>query len=418
MKPVLYTLTSSLHTETAKDVAQEKFIQNIELALGEKFDIRGDDLSTYGQHPCDILYVRTGGTEGIFLSKLSRKGILCTPAKVRLLTSGKSNSLAASMEILSYLNNNGIEGEILHGTPEYIAERIKCSDEEDNTPDLRVKVDFKGELEGQKFGVVGHPSDWLISSGVDYAKVKEVLGAELIDIPMAELLDEIEQARQRREEGVSYFTPESLGLPSLNDPKFGNPIPASDLSDSICIYAALRRLIVKYELNGLTLRCFDLLTSVHNTGCMSLALLNSEGFVATCEGDIPAMLSMAIVRKVAGVSGFQCNLSEIKGDELLFAHCTVPLNMVRKWVYDTHFESGFGVAIHGELPEGPATIFKLAPDCCTAFIHEAEIVRNCYENNLCRTQIIVKAPDTAPYFLRQSIGNHHIVFPGHFVRKQ
>jgi len=416
MIPVLYTLTSSLHAEAVRQVQQEPFITAIEDAMGCHFDVRGNDFSTYGQHPCDIIYVRTGGTEGLFLDELSRNGILCVPSKVRLLTSGKSNSLAASMEILSYLNENGVAGEILHGTPEYIAERIMNASDAEDAPDLTVQADFSGALDGQRFGVIGHPSDWLISSDVDYSTVREVLGAELVDVPMGELLDEIEKARERRSEGVAYFSPESLGLPGLNPPKFGNPIPSADLSDSICIYAALRRIIDKYQLNGLTLRCFDLLTAVHNTGCMSLAILNSEGYVATCEGDVPAMLSMAIVRKVAGVSGFQCNLSEINGDNLLFAHCTVPLNMVRNWVYDTHFESGFGVAIHGEIPEGPATIFKLGPDCRTAFIREVEIVRNSYEGNLCRTQIVVNAPNAASYFLRQPIGNHHIVFPGHFIR--
>jgi len=155
MTPVLYTLTSGLHTEMASDVANEKFIKNIEAAMGCSFDIRGGDFSTYGQHPCDIIYVRTGGTEGIFLSELSRNGILCVPAKVRLLTSGKSNSLAASMEILSYLNNNGIAGEILHGSADYIASRIMNGDSDENEEEFRVQADFKGALEGMRLGVVG-----------------------------------------------------------------------------------------------------------------------------------------------------------------------------------------------------------------------------------------------------------------------
>jgi L-fucose isomerase-like protein len=260
-------------------------------------------------------------------------------------------------------------------------------------------------LEGQRLGVIGHPSDWLISSDVDYAAAREVLGAELIDIPMQELLDEIGR----------HSHPE-VELPPLNEPKFGRHIPVADLEVALDIYGALLRLMGKYNLNGLTIRCFDLLGTVHNTGCMALALLNSQGFTATCEGDVPAMLSMAVARKVCGQSGFQANLSSIDGDRLLFAHCTVPLNMTRHWVYDTHFESGFGVAVHGELPYGPATIFKLAPDFKTAFIAEATLEQNRYENHLCRTQIILNAPGLAPYFLRTPIGNHHIILTGDYVK--
>lgn len=43
---------------------------------------------------------------------------------IRLLTSGRNNSLAAAMEILSYVTSGGGQGEILHGNPEYIAVRL------------------------------------------------------------------------------------------------------------------------------------------------------------------------------------------------------------------------------------------------------------------------------------------------------
>lgn len=385
------TLTSFLHSEVALDAAQEPFIQAIEAIAGSI--------------PEDVIYVRTGGTEGLFKEQFFAGGKLSIPQPVRLLTSGKSNSLAASMEILSFLCRNGLKGEILHGAPEYIAERIKHPGQEVSGDSLLIPVRPGRILEGERLGIVGKPSDWLISSDVDHAKAREVLGLELIDIPMEELLEEI----------AKHSHP-SVDLPALNGPKYGKPIPESDLSDALNIYGALRRIIDKYGLDGLTIRCFDLLTAVHNTGCMALALLNSEGFTATCEGDVPAMISMAIARKLSGCSGFQANLSQIKGDDLLFAHCTLPLSMARSWVYDTHFESGFGVAVHGEIPEGPVTIFKLSPDFDQAFIFEGEILSNDYQDNLCRTQIHVNAHGAAPYFLTSSIGNHHIIIPGHVAR--
>ena len=366
------TLTSFLHSEVAQNAAQEPFIQAIEALVGSI--------------PEDIIYVRTGGTEGLFREQFFADGRLCIPEPVRLLTSGKSNSLAASMEILSFLRRNGLRGEILHGSPEYIAERIKHPGQEVSGDSLIAPVHPGRILEGERLGVVGKPSDWLIGSDVDFAKAKKVLGLELVDIPMDEFLA-IEKEQ-----------------------------PETAINGSMRIYAALRSIIVKHGLDGLTLRCFDLLTAVHNTGCMGLALLNSEGFTATCEGDVPAMISMALARKVCGCPGFQANLSQINGDDLLFAHCTVPLSMTRSWVYDTHFESGIGVAVHGEIPEGPVTIFKLSPDLDRAFIFEGEIVANDYQQNLCRTQIHVNAPGAAPYFLTSSIGNHHIIIPGHVAR--
>ena len=407
MNATLYTLTSGLHTEMADDVRREPFVKNIEAALGADFEIAGADFSKYGTRPCELIYVRTGGTEGAFKAVFCKDGGKPSiPEPVRLLTSGKSNSLAASMEIMSYLNLHGIKGEILHGSPEYIASRIlNTRDNADAANSGLVRKVHPGKLlQGQRLGVAGRPSDWLISSDVDYAAAHDVLGVELVDIGMEELLDEI----------AAHSHP-AVELPPLNEPKFGNPIPDGDLAGALDIYGALLRIIARHRLDGLTIRCFDLLGTVHNTGCMALALLNSQGYIATCEGDVPAMLSMAVARKFCNQSGFQANLSSIDGDRLLFAHCTVPLSMVRHWVYDTHFESGFGVAVHGELPCGPATIFKLAPDFNTAFIAEAELMQNCYEGMLCRTQVILKAEGLAPYFLRTPIGNHHVILTGSYA---
>ena len=86
------------------------------------------------------------------------------------------------MEILSYLRQNDLKGEIIHGNADYIAKRIV----------LLAKVGqrkTRGLLEGCRLGVIGQPSDWLISSQADYAEAKRRLGIELVDIPMQALLD-------------------------------------------------------------------------------------------------------------------------------------------------------------------------------------------------------------------------------------
>jgi len=395
----LFTLTSDLHGELARNAHNERFIKDIENALGEPFDCLEADFSSYGT-PGDVIYVRTGGTEGIFLSVY--KGHEGTP--VRLLTSGQSNSLAASMEILSWLCDRGISGEILHGSPTEIAQMLRGGVGAGSGERFCKPLDMPGALNGKRYGVVGHPSDWLISSDVDYAKARRVLGAELIDIPIRELVELV-----RSSAALSAPLPQ---LKPLNESKYGRPISAKDFEDALRIYSALREIISRYSLDGITLRCFDLLTALGNTGCMALAILNSEGFIATCEGDVPAMLSMALVREKHGVSGFQVNLSRIQGGSYLFAHCTVPLDMVTDYCYDTHFESGIGVALHGLLPQGPARIFKISADLERCFDEPVRLGGNPYGANLCRTQVTVEAPaELRDYFLRRPLGNHHIIVP-------
>ena len=177
MNIAIYTLTSELHNENATSKVTNDFLGSLQA----DFVFMGNDYSDYGSHSLDLIYIRTGGTEGLFkrmLPKLSSH----TDRPFYLLTSGKSNSLAASMEILSFLRQNGLKGEILHGSPDYISKRIY----------LLAKVgEAKRKLKGSRLGIIGEPSDWLISSHADRNLIKSVLGLDLIDIPMQELLNVI-----------------------------------------------------------------------------------------------------------------------------------------------------------------------------------------------------------------------------------
>ena len=348
MDIAIYTLTSELHDENAVSAVTQALLGS----LGISYTFKGSDYADYGSHTLSVIYVRTGGTEGIFkrlLPQLRQQ----TQAPFYLLTSGKSNSLAASMEILSYLQQN------------YMREA-------------------KNKLFGTRYGIIGQPSDWLISSAADPKAVKTKLGINLVEVPIEELI-----------EGVGK-------------------IEEGEMPDRI--YEGLKMIVDKYQLQGFTLRCFDLLTAVHNTGCLALARLNAEGIVAGCEGDVPAMLSMAITNALLGVSGFQANPSQINPEtgEMLFAHCTIPLNMVERYELDTHFESGIGVGIRGFMKEGPVTVFKVSGDLKRCFMAEGELIRNQAKPDLCRTQQVIQLADSCQtgYFLTQPIGNHHIITPG------
>lgn len=372
----IYTLTSPLHDEQSVTASTHLFLSS----LGIDYDMCGPDFSNYGRSILDLIYVCTGGTENIFRQLLPQ--IQSTGKPVLLLTSGTSNSLAASMEILSFLQQNNMQGEILHGQPQYIIRRIS---------ELQQLAQVRRMLQGCRLGVIGKPSDWLISSASNYRTVRNKFGIDLIDIP----LNKIRKA-------------------------IGNAAIDGGQQGALRIYDALKQIIEKYNLQGFTLRCFDLLTELQNTGCLALARLNSEGLVAGCEGDVPAMLSMTVVRSLFGISGFQANPAhiDVETGQMLLAHCTIPLDMVERYEFDTHFESGIGVGIRGFIPAGPVTIFKLSGDLSRHFVAEGHLLRCESRPNLCRTQAIVQFDNLSEtkYFLTNPIGNHHILLPGHHAK--
>ena len=157
----IYTITSGLHDEQSVSRLSDTFLKGIFPEGG--FLYKGADFSDFGTHTLDLIYVRTGGAEGIFkglLPEMRARGI----GRFYLLTSGKSNSLAASLEILSYLRQHELPGEIIHGTDDFVAQRLK---------DLAQVFKTKKRLDGFRIARVGKPSDWLISSDVDADESKQ-----------------------------------------------------------------------------------------------------------------------------------------------------------------------------------------------------------------------------------------------------
>ncbi len=381
----IYPLTSVLHDPQSVTALTQEFLSSLELP----FELKDNDFADYGSHDLDLIFVRTGGTEGIFKRLMPQLGAQ-SAKPFYLLASDKSNSLAASLEILSYLRQQGMQGEILHGNAAYISSKVRM---------LQRVGTASNRLRQCRLGVIGEPSDWLIASVKDAAKVRQKLGVELVDIPMSELLETLEHTPEQPVGEKSDVSAIQAALPMATR-----------------IYAALKSIIQKYNLQGFTLRCFDLLDTVHNTGCWALAKLNSEGIVAGCEGDVPTMLTMMMVRALCGTSCFQANPASINPEtgEILFAHCTIPFDMVQRYELDTHFESGIGVGIRGYMQEGPVTICKLAGDLNRYFITEGQLIYNQAKPDLCRTQLMIRLddPSQTSYFLTNPIGNHHVIVPG------
>ena len=274
----------------------------------------------------DIFFIETGGSETKFLKYFEN---IQTP--VVLLSNGKNNSLPASLEIKSYCALHDVPAVILTGDEKRIATILK--------PFARAIL-AKKNLEGIHLGLVGEPSDWLIASQISDEDAENIFKVKIVHIPMDEFKNEIDKK-------------EMVKIPHLGDlrNKFQN---GQVLDGALYIYSALKRLIAKYDLKGLTVRCFDLLGIYKNTACLALALLNEEGITAGCEGDLPALLTMHMIRELTGRSSFQANPSYIDTEKntVLFAHCTLPLNMTTDYSLTTHFESGLGIGIKGTMHLG------------------------------------------------------------------
>ena len=379
---VFYQIKSPLSQITEERM--HRYIDSLSDALGEKLE--KVSLDQYLADDFALLYVASGGSEGYFFEVFDQlKSRHCY-----ILTSGDSNSLAASMEILSFLKKHGGSGEILHGDIEQVAGRI-CA--------LKNAHRAKASLKGKKLGCIGKPSDWLIASDYAPRAMMDKLGMGFVSIEMSELLAEIAKESYPENEYTTLFKKQAFDK--------------AEIEKALYVYGAFKRLVEKYDLCGVSVRCFDLLDTVKTTGCLGLSILNAEGIYGGCEGDVPALLSMAVLGAVTGEPLFMCNPSrfDTKAGTAVFAHCTIPVTMLKSFCFNTHFESGIGVAVQGTFEEGPCTIFKCEGDLSRFHAQEGTILDMPWSDMLCRTQIKVKLDDFS-YFLTNPINNHHVLCRG------
>lgn len=359
------------------------FLAELSEAMGEQ--VVCAEMDEVAAQALPVYFIASGGAEMGFEANYEK-----TKEPYILLTTPAYNSLAASMEIMGFLQQKGLKGEIVHGSAKTLAKRLSV---------LKKVAEAKEKLSKAKLGCFGEPGG-LIASFADFDTLKAATGMECILFGLEELVEEFNKG--------GY--PENKYTEELKNKGYN----AEEVEKALNVYGALKRLIAKYELTGVTVKCFDLLDMIHTTGCLALAILNAEGIPAACEGDQKALISMAVLEALTGQAGFMANPScmDPEAGEIVFAHCTLPIDMPDKYELMTHFESGIGVAVTCDIEPQKMTIFKCDETFKRYYAGQAELIETMHRADLCRAQMNLKLLDGTSYFANGPICNHHIIIKG------
>ena len=366
-----------------------------------------------GRFTKTLCFIATGGTEEIFKDYAAS-----IPHPVLLLSDGLHNSFAASFEIKTWLSQQGIASTLFNAPLDYsptffeqlerdlfggnaTADTLSASDPLPKFPKSVMRA-----FEKTRIGLIGGASGWLISSGIDRDAVTQAYGVKFDDIALSELEQDFS--------AVSASDPEVEKVASRMDAYLTDGRTPADLREAARMYVALHRLCTRHALNALTLKCFGILSSCRTTACLALALLNDEGIIAGCEGDIPALWTMLYIKYAYGESAFMANPASSNRRECTidFAHCTIPLAMVHGYRLPSHFESRTGIGIAGSVPSGRYRIVKISGAQLDQFYEtEGDLIMNTNIPQRCRTQIRFRFNSEAEFdrFFRVSKGNHIIL---------
>ena len=398
MKLNLITFASSLATRESIFTDHHELLD----ATKEKYDVQyifPEELDKPIHEGATMVLVGSGGVEEMVKAHIDR-----LPTYVVLIADGLKNSLAASLEILSWMRQNDRNGRVLHGPTDFIMQGIN---------DYALAQETIDKLNGKRVGVIGQPSGWLIASSVDYAAIRERWAVVMVDVPLDEVVKGYEAVTDDEVQDITdEFITRATGV---KEPSRDEVVKAMRL------YRSIKNIVDLYRLDALTLNCFDLIPTTHTTGCVALALLNQEGIPAGCEGDEQTLLTMLAIQAATGEMTFMANPSKILDNaahEMVFAHCTIAPAMTDRYIVRNHYESLSGVAIEGIIDPMDVTVVKCGGrgmERC--FISRARLLECTTNPNMCRTQLHLRLDEPLDYFLERSIGNHHVIVRGNHKQR-
>ncbi len=364
--------------------------------------INGHELMTEqadGRTPL-ILLVLSGGTEALIAGLLEGRDPEFVREPILLIAHPGNNSLAASLEALAFIRQRGCKGEILFFRD---AADLKASE----TLAERVEDLFAHRaLQDSRIGLIGEPSEWLVASTFDDGLFKARWGVTIAHYALEEVF------------GALAAAPPAMTVPAISG--FAASTPA--FRSAWRVYELLQRLAIDEELDGLSVECFTLFLRHNTHGCFALSRLNDEGLIAGCEGDLVSTTAMLWLKHLLGETAWMANPVEIDpaAKELWLAHCTVPTSMVTRYAEATHFETGCGVAVAGDLENGPVTLVRIGGGNLDRLqVADAEIVATGRSPHRCRTQALIRCTDRSPLddLLQQPLGNHLVLVRGHHAAR-
>ncbi len=318
-----------------------------------------------------LLYPLTGGTE----NALKEFGVFRRP--IIIFGDPYNNSLAAGIELREYFRERLIPSNLVKSPEELRAALLGYEDE----------METWNRFLRMRLGLIGRVSPWLINERFELPYTR---------ISLRKFYEYYESIGE--EEGIEAVREVVERAAGVREPV------ERDLATAGRVYLAIEQILEDYKLDGFTIGCFDLIGKIGGTPCLALAMFNTRGIPAACEGELNSLLGMMIVRRFFGKPSFMGNVADYGRNHLILAHCTAPL--LGRYVLRSHFESGKGVGVGVELPQGRASLFKIrGRKAVVAGVKVKGVEKSEFR---CRTQVKLEVEDAGD-FVDGTVGNHHLL---------
>lgn len=214
-------------------------------------------------------------------------------------------------------------------------------------------------------------------------------GMDIIDVSYDDLAQRIKnaQADPRLVRKCKEWAKRYLAIP-----KTTLKTDVTFVENCFLLYSIFKDMMREHHAHAFTIRdCMaTIMPMSQTTACLTLGLLNDEGYMAFCESDFVIIPPGVLLRHISGKPVFLHNSTFPHNGEVTCAHCIGPRRMDGV-NYDpteitTHYESEYGAAPKVDIPIGQALTF-IDPEYSTGrwLGFRGEVIRNPYYE-ICRSQ--------------------------------
>ena len=291
---------------------------------------------------------------------------------------------------------------------------VTVDDDEEILWRLRALYGLKNTL-GRGIICIGGPGGWSCPKAPELAR--ERFGLDMVTVPIPELNSMIEAARKNPElmaqcnrQAMNYL---SKGRVTLSTTK-------EAVTEAFVLKKLFGDLMAKSEAFAVTVRgCMGSYAGI--MPCLTLTLINDDGYMAYCEGDFVVIPSGILMHYICGKPTYLCNPTYPHKGRMVFAHCTAPRRMDGKSLDPveivTHYESDHGAATHVAFDKGQVlTIIKPDFEARNWLAMTGKIIGTPWLPT-CRSQVEVELDADTQDVLQNLRGFHCMLAYGDYTRE-
>ena len=267
---------------------------------------------------------------------------------------------------------------------------------------------------------VGGPGAWAQPKGVVPALVEEKFRFNIKTVSYEKLGQLISEARKDKN-AVSFAGDRAreylgdIGTSLETDRSFvDNAFLLGDVFRKIMDHAGCRAITI----NG----CMGTIMPLAETSaCLTLSLLNDEGYLAFCESDFVVIPAGMLLANISGMPVFLNDPTYPHDGIITLAHCTAPRRMDGRNLEParilTHFESDYGAAPKVEMHKGQV-VTNIIPDFqVNRYVGLKGTIIDHPFMDICRSQIDISYEVDSQKLAERMPGFHWMTGYGDYMRE-